>query len=179
MSRLALSTCALTILFAACGDGPSAVGSRAGAVENPRPTATIGVTTDAGDIADILAAINAAWAAKSAAAYAAQFSEDAQFISPVGGLLSGRVAIQAQHVALFNGPFAQSTQVVTLRRLEYLTGTVAMADLDAVLTGFGGLPPGLRATSEGTVRSRVRWVLTKREGEWQIVAQQLTPLPPA
>jgi hypothetical protein len=97
-----------------------------------------------------------------------------------GGRRQGRAgAARVAPLALLNGPFAQSTQVVTLRRLEYLTGTVMMADLDAVLTGFGGLPPGLRATSEGTVRSRVRWVLTKREGEWQIVAQQLTPLPPA
>jgi uncharacterized protein (TIGR02246 family) len=136
-------------------------------------------TSNTADIDALAAANAAAWAAKNAAAYAATFAEDAEFISPVGGILSGRAAIQAQHAFLFGGPFAPSTSTNTVRRVQFLTGTIAIVDVDVVLTGFAGLPPGLRATEPGVVRSRVRWVVVKRGGDWEIAAQQMTPIPPA
>lgn len=174
-TRLTLPLAALLLL--ACGEGPASV-TAARIPANPQPT--IGVSDNQIDgIGALVAANSAAWAAKDAAAFAATYAVDAEFINPVGGTLSGRAAIQAQHVFLFAGPFAPSTSVNAIRRVVFLTGTIAIVDIDVTLTGFAGLPPGLRATEPGVVRSRARWVVEKRGGDWLIVAGQMTPFPPA
>jgi uncharacterized protein (TIGR02246 family) len=172
--RLALP---LAGLLLGCAEGPSSV-TGARVPEKAQPTIEVtGNQTDG--IEALVAANSAGWAAKNAAAFAATYAVDAEFISPVGGFLSGRAAIQAQHVFLFGGPFAATTSVNAVRRVVFLTGTIAIVDIDVTLTGFAGLPPGLRATEPGVVRSRARWVVEKRGGEWLIVAGQMTPLPPA
>jgi uncharacterized protein (TIGR02246 family) len=167
----------LAVLLLGCGEGPPSVtGTRM--PERAQPTIEVGGNQTDG-IEALVAANSAAWAAKNAAAFAATYAVDAEFISPVGGILSGRAAIQAQHVFLFGGPFAATTSVNAVRRVAFLTGTIAIVDIDVTLTGFAGLPPGLRATEPGVVRSRARWVVEKRGGDWLIVAGQMTPLPPA
>lgn len=103
----------------------------------------------------------------------------AEFVNPVGGIIAGREAIQAQHAFLFSGPFAASTQASEIRRTVFLAGGVRMVDLDVVLTGYAAPPPGLRETEPGVIRTRVKWVVVKRGGGWRILAQQMTPLPPA
>jgi uncharacterized protein (TIGR02246 family) len=107
--------------------------------------------------------LNATWAAKDAAGYAASFAEDANIITPVGTILAGRPAIEARHAILFGGPLKLSTQVVTFQRVQMLTGTIAIVDGNAVLTNGAVVTHTL-----------VRWVLTKHSGVWQIEAQQST-----
>lgn len=132
-------------------------------------------------VLDLIDAQAAAWAAKDGVAYGATYTEDAEVINPVGGLLSGRAFIASQHVFLFNpvnGPFRASTSSWSLRDLVFLTGTTALVKLDVTLTGYSMLPPGLPAVQPGVVRTRVTWVAEKRDGEWLIMHQQMTPLPP-
>lgn len=127
----------------------------------------------------LVSAVEAAWAAKDATAYAASYAEDVEFIGPTAIIISGREALRAQHAFLFGpGPFRQSTLDAEVRRIQFLTGTIAIVDLNFTLTGFLGLPPGLRATEPGVQRSVVRWVVVKHGGEWQILAQQITAVPP-
>lgn len=171
----------LAVLVAACSDSttPTAL---------PAADATAGLesrmgTNPPGQVRHIEAlaeALTAAWAAKDAAAYAAPFAEDAEFIGPTAVILSGREAIRVSHAFLFGptGPFRQSTQTLEIRRIEFLTGTIAIVDLTSTLTGFLGLPPGLRETEPGVVRNVVRWVVVKHRGEWLILGQQMTPVPP-
>jgi uncharacterized protein (TIGR02246 family) len=131
------------------------------------------------EIAAVGAALEAAWAAKDAAAFGALYEEDVSFIQPTGFHVSGRATVQAQHAGLFAGPGAQSSMDVQIQRIVFLTGTVAMVDLALSYTGFTVLAPGIRATSPGLLLSQVRWILVKRGGEWLIAGQQMTPVPPA
>ncbi|HEU4828752.1 MAG TPA: SgcJ/EcaC family oxidoreductase [Gemmatimonadales bacterium] len=131
------------------------------------------------EIAAVAAAVEAAWAAKDAAAYGALYADEVSFIQPTGFHVSGRATVQAQHAGLFAGPGAQSSLDATIHRIVFLTGTVAMVDLSLAYTGFTALAPGLRATSAGLLLSQVRWILVNRGGEWRIVGQQMTPVPPA
>jgi uncharacterized protein (TIGR02246 family) len=171
-------TVMLAALGAACSDGTVAT-------TDPLPpthaSAAIGATPNQTDaVAELVAAATAAWAAKDAAAYAAIYSEDVVFINPVGAFLSGRDAVRQQHTFLFSGPFAGSTLGITVRRVQFLTGTIAIVDQNDALTGYAFLPPsGLRATEPGVVRTIVRWVIEKRGGTWEIIAQQMTLVPPA
>jgi uncharacterized protein (TIGR02246 family) len=179
LSRLILGfTVPLVAFVAACGDGQATATEPRGVPV--APSAAIGVAPSQTEaIAELVAVATAAWTAKDATAYASIYAEDADVINPVGGVLSGREAVRQGHVFLFNGPFAGSTQTISVRRVEYLTGTIALVDQDVVLTGYAFLPPnGLRATTPGVVRTHVRWVVMKRSGDWEIVAQQMTPFPP-
>ena len=58
-------------------------------------------------------------------------------------------------------------------------GTIAIVDQKVALTGYAFLPGALRATEPGVVRTIVRWVIEKWGGTWEIIAQQMTAVPPA
>jgi uncharacterized protein (TIGR02246 family) len=168
-------TVVLVAVGAACSDGTVAT-------TDPLPpnhaSAAIGASSNQTDaIADLVAAATAAWTAKDAAAYAALYSEDVEFIGPLAGILSGRDAVRQQHAFLFSGPFAGSTQTITVRRVQFLTGTIAIVDQNVALTGYAS-SGALRPTEPGVVRTIVRWVIEKRGGTWEIIAQQMTAVPP-
>ncbi len=129
-------------------------------------------------IPELIEALDAAWAAKDAAAYAALFTSDAEFVSPPGAILVGRDAIRAQHAFLFSGPFAGTTETRVLRRKMVLGGDKAIVDLDVRLTGFL-TPPALPQVEPGVVQTRVKLLLVKRANGWRILTQQMTAVAPA
>lgn len=61
------------------------------------------------DIAGLLDRLTAAWNAGDAAAYAAAFTEDADYISFDGRRTRGRAEIESSHRHLFEGPLKGST----------------------------------------------------------------------
>jgi uncharacterized protein (TIGR02246 family) len=128
-------------------------------------------------ILDIVSGRVAAWAAKDPAAYASAFAADLRFINPTGALVFGRDAFRAAHVFLFNGPFAGSTLTLTVRDIQFLTGTIAIVYLDLSITGYAFLPPGVPAPNDGVARARITWVVEKQSGEWQILSMQNTSQP--
>jgi hypothetical protein len=63
--------------------------------------------------------------------------------------------------------------------VTFLTGITAMVDLNVTLTGYASLPPGLPEVEPGVVQTRMKWIAGKRVATWQILAQQITAVPPA
>jgi len=185
LRRSAVRLTALLVAFAAgCSDGTGAVTDPLRSSElDTSPSsapAAIGASSNQTDaVAQLVAAETAAWTAKDASAYAAGYSEDVVFIGPNAGILSGRDAVRQQHAFLFSGPFAGSTQTITVTRVKFLGGTIAIVDQNVALTGYAFLPGALRPTEPGVVRTIVRWVIEKRGGTWEIIAQQMTAVPPA
>lgn len=127
----------------------------------------------------VVDALEAAANANDAAAYAAKLADDVEAIGPAGRVLSGRAAWQALLQESFEGAFAPATERLTLRRVQFLTGAIAVVDVDSEVRGYLALPPGWRETEPGVVRSRIRWVVVKRGGDWAIVALQMTLIAPA
>jgi uncharacterized protein (TIGR02246 family) len=171
-ASLATIPAVLLVVSTACNDESGATGPL-GERETQVTQANLGAIPTA-PILDIVSALTAAWAAKDAAAYAAPYADDLQFINPLGAVILGRDAFRALHVSLFNGPFDGSTLTLVVRDIQFLTGTIAIVYLDTSLTGYAFLPPGL-PSSGGVQRNRATWVVEKRGGEWQIVFQQYTP----
>jgi uncharacterized protein (TIGR02246 family) len=169
----------LALLASACSD-PSKPTALASAEAPDAQYAALAVNPpgQVGHIEALVAAAMAAWTAKDAAAYAATYTEDVHFIGPTAVVVVGREALRLQHVFLFSTVFSQSTQTLEIRRIEFLTGTIAIVELNAALTGYLGLPPGLREAEPGIVRNVVRWVVVKHRGEWLVHGQQMTPVPP-
>jgi uncharacterized protein (TIGR02246 family) len=130
----------------------------------------------------LLISWEAAWAAKDVPAMVAHYTEDVDWVNPLGGVLSGREQISSIHNMLFSGPFAGSTQTGTIRRAVSLTGAVMLVDLDVTLTGYQALLPGLAEFEPGVVRVRVKWVVVREGSALRIMAQHMTavqPPPPA
>jgi uncharacterized protein (TIGR02246 family) len=178
MKRI-LALVALGVL-AGCTDTPevTAVDSEAGSPAAME--ASFGTTTALpSGIAALKNDWDEAWEEKDAAAFARSYAVRGELVTPLGGILDGREAIRAQHEFLFNGPFAGSTSTSEVRRTVYLGEDVRMVDLDVTLTGFAGPLPGLPEVEPGVVKTRIKWIVVRREAGWKILAQQITALVPA
>lgn len=180
MRKRLITAAVLPMLVAACGDAPTELGPTESVTTHAAVSAAVTPAGMTEGVEDLVLAQEAAWAAKDAAAYAATYTEDAELVNPVAGILVGRAGILAGHAFLFNpatGPFRASTSSLTVRDIVFLSGTVALVKLDVTLTGFSGLPPGLPAVEPGVVRTRVSWIAVRQGPQWQIMYQQMTPHP--
>jgi uncharacterized protein (TIGR02246 family) len=169
------------VAFAGCDDSPTAAPQRHDALAVPDAVearmATVPPAMERG-IHHLIQAWEASWASMDGQAYAANYAEDANFINPLGGVVAGRQAIADIHAFLLGGLFAGSVQTGQVRRIVPLTGTLAIVDLDVLLTGFVGLPPGLVPTGPNEVATRARLVVVKNGPRWEILAQQMTRIAP-
>jgi len=129
-------------------------------------------------IHQLLARWRDSWERMDGMAYGANYAEDADFMNPLGGILSGRSQIAATHVFLFAGPFKGSSQDYEVRRMVSLSGDLAIVDLNLTLTGYAFLPPGLVENAPGVLLTRGRLVVGRVQGEWLILAMQLTRISP-
>lgn len=178
-TRATLAAIPLALAVLACSDESADLTGPAVAATAAEAAIAGTVPGQLDDVHALVAAFDAAWNAGSAAAYAALYTEDAEFINPLGVIFTGRPAIQGVHSFLFGNPFAGSTHTSDVRSVLFLTGTIAVVNLDVRLTGFVRLPPGLSPTQPGVLLSRERLVLVKRRGEWSILMNQVTAVVPA
>ena len=177
-TKYSLTACIL--LLAACGDNPDPL-ALAAAPERGTLQASAVAAGQRDDVYALIGAQAAAWAAHDGIAYGETYTEDAEIVNPVGGLISGRAVIAGQHVFLFNpatGPFRASTSTWSVREIVFLTGTTALVKLVVTLTGYSSLLPGLPEMQPGVVQNQVTWIAEKVGSEWLIRFQQMTPLQP-
>nr|WP_211193988.1 SgcJ/EcaC family oxidoreductase [Pyxidicoccus fallax] len=120
-----------------------------------------------------------AWNRQDAAAWSKDFAEDAVFINIVGTIFNGRPEIEQRHASIFKTLFKGSRSEVTVQKVLFLDGGVAVVDTQHRVTGYAGLPPGVQATEPGVLRTQMRYVLKKTRGQWRIVAGQNTDVKPA
>ncbi len=120
-----------------------------------------------------------AWNRSDATAWSKDFAQDAAFINIVGSVFNGREEIEKRHAFVFNTLFKGSRTQVTVTRLTFIDKAVALVDMEHVVTGFAGLPPGVQATEPGVLKTRMRYVLKKTDKKWEIVAGQNTDEKPA
>jgi uncharacterized protein (TIGR02246 family) len=122
-----------------------------------------------------------AWNRHDAKAWVAAFSDDAEFVNILGMALQGRADIEKRHAEIFAGIFSHSRVVVTTRKVRQLGPGAAVAETDYELRDYDRLPPGIHPSdSDGTLRTRLKYVWALDHDRWRIVAAQNTavlPLP--
>jgi uncharacterized protein (TIGR02246 family) len=177
MSRILLRP-ALTLLAiaaAACEDEPLSPAGDGSQTEGVTVEATVrGSPRDRQAIQDIVHTFDDAWTAGDAVRYAAQYANADDWVGPDGSVLTDPAAITALYTALFGFVFPNTTRQSTIRELTFLTGTIAVLDIDTRVTGFGSLPPGIVPWQPGILRALEKNILIKRDGEWRIVRHQQT-----
>lgn len=155
----------------ACDDEPVVAPARASAVE--AHASVSGSPRDRDAIQQILDTFDENWGV-DAAAYAAQYAH-ADFVGPNGANLTTAAQILQLYTNIFPA-FAGTTRQSQIRALTFLTGTVAVLDIDTRITG--ALPPFVTPWQPGMTRALEKNVLVKRGGEWRIVQHQQTLVAP-
>ena len=123
-------------------------------------------TIAAPGIETVVSAVVDAWNRHDMKAYAAQFTEDADFVNVVGMHFRGRPQIEAVHIDLHRTIFRNSNLRSVNTTVRPVNDQVAMAHVAWEMTGAEGLPgwnvPELRKgmMSLVLVRSGDRWLIT-------------------
>jgi uncharacterized protein (TIGR02246 family) len=111
----------------------------------------------------LVARLEAAWNAADPAAFAAEFTADADFVNVRGDYSSGRDAIAHGHAAIWQSIYAGSTIRYSLARLRPLGPGVLVAHLDAHLR----VPTGPLA---GEIIAIPSLVLVDEDRAWRIAS---------
>jgi uncharacterized protein (TIGR02246 family) len=131
-------------------------------------------------IRELLAAQAKAWNEHDAQAWVARFTDDAEFVNIMGSLFQGRAQIEQRHAELFRGVFNKSRVIVTTRKVVSLGATSALAETVHELRDYARLPPGIRPSdADGTLRTRLKYVLVLTADGWRIRSAQNTAILPA
>jgi uncharacterized protein (TIGR02246 family) len=128
-------------------------------------------------IGAVLAALQDGWNRHDMAAFAAQFSQDADFVNVVGMHLRGRPAIEAQHVAIHQTVFRRSQLRTVGQSVRLLTPQVALAHVSREMTGHD--MSHVKNWSLPEVRKGVLTAVLVSEGDtWRIAALHNTDTVP-
>ena len=86
-------------------------------------------------IEDMLTKLSELWGRHDIAGYTSHFSEGVDFVNVLGGHTRGRVAIQAELVAIHQTIFRNSRLKIIDRSLRFLTPEIAIVHVDWQMTG--------------------------------------------
>ncbi|AEI67782.1 YybH family protein [Corallococcus macrosporus] len=140
--------------------------------------ATTGTAPAEAGIHQLLKDQTEAWNRQDAVAWSRDFAPDAAFINIVGTVFEGRDEIQQRHAGIFATIFKGSQSQVTVRKLQFIQGDLAIVDTTHEVTGHPGLPPGVQDTEPGVLRTQMRYVVKHVDGQWRILAGQNTDVKP-
>jgi uncharacterized protein (TIGR02246 family) len=121
-------------------------------------------------IASLIELQTDAWNRGDASAFAQAFLPDGCFVNILGSLSYGREPFEMQHAKIFSTVYKGSLVKLPIRRICFLRHDVALVDIDAELSGYKGLPPGLRTEDDGILRTRLQEVLVNEAGGWMVAS---------
>ena len=107
--------------------------------------------------------LEAGWNAKSGAAFAKPFAEDADYVVINGTQIKGREAIAQGHQRIFDTVYKDSTLGLSVRQVRMLRSDVAVVHVSAHLK-----------SSAQEADALITLVMTKESGAWKIAAFQNT-----
>ncbi|MGH7589530.1 MAG: YybH family protein [Gemmatimonadota bacterium] len=154
-------------LLSACDEAPISTGPANESESETMVQSATGSPRDRDAIQQIVNTFDQTWGV-DAATYAGQYA-GADFVGPNGANLTTAQAILQLYTGIFPA-FAGTTRQSQIRALTFLTGTIAVLDIDARVTG--ALPPFVTPWQPGIGRALEKNVLIKRAGEWRIVQHQ-------
>ncbi|WNG52117.1 SgcJ/EcaC family oxidoreductase [Archangium minus] len=131
------------------------------------------------EIRQLVAVQTEAWNRGDATAWSKDFTPEADFTNIVGSVFDGREQIEQRHAAIFATIFKGSQAKVTVRKLVFPEPNIAVVDTVHEVTEHGGLPPGVQNTEPGLLRTQMKYVMKKTDGQWQILAGHNTDVKPA
>jgi len=133
--------------------------------EQERPIQEMDMSKDEEIIRAIVKGREDAWNAGDARGFGKAFAEDVDYVVINGMYLKGRDAIDAGHQQIFDTIYKGSNLRATIEDIRFIRPDVAAVRVQSHLV-----------YSQGEMHGRSTWVLSKDDGEWQIVAFHNTPI---
>jgi len=133
---------------------------------------------DEAAIRNLIVAATEAWNRGDAHAYSEHFDHDGGFTNILGITLYGRDSFESRHAEIFLTMFRGSRLKQTIRRIRFIHPEVAIADVDAEVSGYQSLPRGVQSGADGILRTQLQQVFLKKRGEWWMVAYHNTDVKP-
>jgi len=125
---------------------------------------------DQSEIQTLLDEMIDAWKRGDASAYGARFLPDGTFTNVNGEFYVGREQFDLRHADVFRGIFRGTALAMTMNKLRFVRPDVAVADIDAQVSGSRLRPQGVAVSPDGVLRSRLLMVMLKEDGVWRIAA---------
>jgi uncharacterized protein (TIGR02246 family) len=124
---------------------------------------------DDAPIRQIVAQQVAAWNAGDARAFSASFAKEGSFTNIRGTVFYGHRAFEDRHEEIFRRFFKGTKLAMSASRIRFVRPDVAIADISTEVSELRGrTPPGVRAPSDGTLRTRLQEVFVKDGGRWWV-----------
>ena len=114
------------------------------------------------------------WNAADGLAYGEGYWDDAELVGPYGGVSNGRHTIAQVHVQGWSGPHKGSRVAGRIRRIQRLGTDFLIVDLDMELAIIQEYPSDGIADDACLIRTHLKHILAKRDGEWRILSAQNT-----
>jgi uncharacterized protein (TIGR02246 family) len=130
----------------------------------------VGPASDEAQVRAIVAAQVSAWNAGDGKAFSKSFAEDGSFTNIRGDVFYGHQAFEDRHVEIFATFFKGSTLAMSVTKLRFVRPDVAIADITTEVSQVKGGPPGIKASADGEIHTRLQEVLVKDGSEWHIVS---------
>ena len=136
--------------------------------------------SDSRAIEALVAELTDAWNRGDARAFSARFAADGSFTNVLGIVAYGREIFELRHAEIFRTIYPGSVLQQSIGRLYFIRPDVAVVDVDAAVSGYLRLPPGVQAANDGALRAKLQLVVTREDSEWWIAAfhnVDVKPLP--
>lgn len=121
-------------------------------------------TRDETDIRAVAGRLSGAWTRNDASAFAAEFTEDAEYIGFDGTHATGRDGIAVGYRRLFDGPLKDTSLTSELKEIRFLGPDVALA------RGASSIRLPWQATMQPRRMTQQTVVLVRHLDRWQIAA---------
>jgi uncharacterized protein (TIGR02246 family) len=88
----------------------------------------------------------------------------------MGTVFYGRSALQERVSAIFATVFKNSVLTHKIQKIRFVRPDVAIVDITTEMTGYRALPPGVKASADGKLRTSMLQVMVKQHGAWWVNA---------
>jgi uncharacterized protein (TIGR02246 family) len=111
-----------------------------------------------------------AWNRGDAKAYCDRFLEDSISTIIMGTVFHGRRAFEERVAAIFATVFKNSVLTHKIQNIRFVGSNVAVVDITTEMVGYRALPPGVRGSVDGKLRTSMLQVMVKQHGRWWVSA---------
>jgi uncharacterized protein (TIGR02246 family) len=125
---------------------------------------------DESRIRQIVAEQVAAWNVGDAKAFSLRFAKDGSFTNIRGTVFYGHRAFEDRHAEIFKTFFKGSKLAMSVSKIRFVRPDVAIVDVSTELSELRGLPPGVKSTADGKIRTSLQEVLVKDGDKWWITS---------
>jgi uncharacterized protein (TIGR02246 family) len=95
------------------------------------------------------------WNAGSARRYCVRFAQDVTLTTMLGAVYTGREQVQEHLEEMFSRVYKNTRISMKIQSIRFVRDDVAMVDIDTELSRYATLPPGLQASADGKLRTRL------------------------